>query len=143
MECLFFLDEVIENFELEISIKSTFEKLLLNKNKIIAIQQIPNFPFNPIDKVLTRSFQSYYVGIDYSYWNSEKSTNSQISIYNKLDLKNLYLVSPEFYICDSLVQDTCFFSDKDRLFYSDSNHLTVDGVSLYFDELINTIYNIK
>ena len=61
----------------------------------------------------------------------------------KLDLKNLYLVSPEFYICDSLVQDTCLFSYKDRLFYYDSNHLTVDGVSLYFDELINTIYNIK
>ena len=136
-------DEGYENFDLEISIKSTFEKLLLNENKIIVIQQIPNFPFNPIDKVLTRSFQSSYVGIDYSYWKSEKSTNSQISIYNKLDLKNLYLVSPEFYICDSLVQDTCLFSYEDQLFYWDSNHLTVDGVSLYFDELKNIINSIK
>ena len=131
-------DPAYDYLELEINLPRTIYQLLNNQNYLIAIEQIPNFPFNPIQNITSTQFKNY-IGIDYSYWKDEKSNNKQLRVYNNINSDRLFLISPEEKICNNLIQDTCVAAIDDLLFYRDDNHLTIDGVNLFIDKIIDVL----
>jgi hypothetical protein len=131
-------DSAYDDLELEINLPRTIYQLTNNQNYIIAVEQIPNFPFDPIQNITSARFKNY-VGIDYSYWKDEKSNNKQLSVYDNINSDRLYLISPEENICNNLIQDTCVAAIDDLLFYRDDNHLTIDGVNLFIDKIIDVL----
>lgn len=126
----------------ETSIPFTFEKLLSNDNKIIVIEQIPNFPFNVVDKLISNNLKDNFIGIDYSYWIDQKEINPQLNIYKNIKSQNIYFINPEDYLCNSIVKNYCVGAIENQLFFRDENHLTVDGVGLFLDDLIELIFLI-
>ena len=54
---------------------------------------------------------------------------------DSLEGKNIERVYPEEIFCDTLVPDKCIASTKDELFYTDDNHLTIEGNYLVFLKL--------
>jgi len=128
-------DPGYDYLELELNIPRTIYLLLKNQNYLIAIDQIPTFPFNPIQNITSAQFKNY-IGIDYSYWKDEKLNNKQLSVYDNINSDRYYLISPEEKICNDLIQDTCVAAIDDLLFYRDDNHLTIDGVNLFIDRII-------
>ena len=74
-------DVTYQDNDLEKNITYTINKLISGNNTVIAIEQIPNIPFNPIDKLSTNiNKRNLPIGVEYSYWKDEK-------------LKKLYLMS--------------------------------------------------
>jgi len=134
---------IYDYLELEINIPRTIYQLLNNQNYLIAIEQIPNFPFNPIQSITSAQKFKNYIGIDYSYWKDEKSNNKQLSVYDNINSDRFYLISPEKKICNNLIQDTCVAAIDDLLFYRDEGHLTIDGVNLFVDEIIYVLELIE
>jgi peptidoglycan/LPS O-acetylase OafA/YrhL len=124
--------------ELDTNIPKTITQLFKNQNYLIAIEQIPNFPFDPIQKLNRVQFQNY-VGNDYSYWKNQKLENEQFSVYKNINSDRLYLISPEESICNNLIINTCVAAIDDLLFYRDDNHLTIDGVNLFINKIIDAI----
>ena len=57
-------------------------------------------------------------------------------------LKNFYTINPENYICNKILQNLCIGAIGENLYYRDDNHLTIDGVNLFLDELLSIINSI-
>ena len=136
-------DQAYAYMDLETSIPETLYKLLSNENSVIVLEQIPNFPFNPIQKVSQNIVDNTYVGIDYSYWSNEKVLNKQLNIYKNINSNNLFLISPEEYICNALIKNACVAAINDSLFYRDDNHLTIDGVNLFIKDIFEILESIN
>jgi peptidoglycan/LPS O-acetylase OafA/YrhL len=131
-------DPKYDYLELETNIPKTINQLLNNQNYLIAIEQVPNFPVNPIQS-LTRGQLQTYVGNDYSYWKNEKLNNKQLGVYKNINSDRLHLISPEESICNNLILNACVAVLDDLVFYRDDNHLTIDGVNLFIDKIIDVI----
>jgi len=136
-------DKGYSQFNLQESIPNTFKKMILNENKIIAIEQIPNFPFNPIEKIYQDKNLENNVKLNYEYWENQKLVSPQLQIYKLIKDDNLYTITPENYICNNIEINYCVAALGDKIFYRDSNHLTVDGVNLFLFDLINLIDSIS
>ena len=141
-------DPAYSKYELNLSIPLTLNKLIEKNNKILVIEQIPNFPFNPIDKLMNNRYikdtsNTNFIGIEQEYWINEKLTNPQLQSYRNLENSDIYTISPESYICNSIINNYCVAAIDDLLFYRDDNHLTVDGVNLFIDDVLNIIENIS
>ena len=136
-------DEGYSHLNLHESIPNTFKKLILNENKIIAIEQIPNFPFNPIEKIYQDKNLENNVKLNYEYWENQILINPQLRIYKLIKDDSLYTITPENYICNNIEINYCVAALGDKIFYRDSNHLTVDGINLFLFDLINLIDSIS
>jgi len=141
-------DPAYTKYELNTSIPLTLNSLIEKNNKVIVIEQIPNFPFNPIDKLINNKYLEVYldtkfIGVEHSYWINEKLSNVQLLAYDELKSSNIVKISPENYICNLLVKNYCVAAIKNMLYYRDDNHLTVDGVNLFLEDLLELIHKIS
>ena len=137
-------DPAYSKYELSLSLPITLNKLVEKNNKILVIEQIPNFPFNPIEKLTNNRYledksNNKFIGIEIEYWIGEKSSNPQLQIYSNLQNYNIFTINPESYICDAIVKNYCVAAIDNMLYYRDDNHLTVDGVNLFINEILEII----
>lgn len=140
-------DSAYSEYELTLSIPLTLNKLTEKNNKVLVVNQIPNFPFNPIDKLINKRYiedasTPNFIGIEHAHWVSEKLSNPQLDSYNNLENSNVYVISPEYYICNSIVDNYCVAAINNMVYYRDDNHLTIDGVNLFIEDLLKIILNI-
>ena len=141
-------DYSYSNYELNLSLPSTLNKLTEKNNKVLVVNQIPNFPFNPIDKLINQRYienasSPNFIGIEQAYWVSEKLSNLQLNSYSNLENPNIYIINPEYYICNSIVENYCVAAINNMVYYRDDNHLTIDGVNLFINDLLKIIENIN
>ena len=139
-------DSAYSKYELNFSVPFTLKKLTENNNKVLVINQIPNFPFNPIDKLINNKYSespsnSNFIGIEYAHWKSEKLSNPQLNSYNNLENSDVHIFSPEYYICNSIIDNYCVAAIGNMVYYRDDNHLTIDGVNLFIEDLLKIILN--
>lgn len=137
-------DNRYDIFELEKNIPITLNKLLERNNSIIVLEQIPNLPFNPINKLSSNNFnlsniENNFLGLDYNYWKNEKLKNPQLDIYKTIQSNNIYFIEPEKYLCNNEINNMCLAAIKDKIYYKDDNHLTIDGIDLFLNDLLNQI----
>jgi hypothetical protein len=59
----------------------------------------------------------------------ERITNND-NFFSNLNLKNTKFLPTIPIFCDLEKKDKCYASSKSKLYYSDSNHLTLDGANL-------------
>ena len=140
-------DTAYSNYELNLSIPLTLNILTEKNNKILVVNQIPNFPFNPIDKLVKKRYienisTPNFIGVEHEYWIGEKLSNPQLDSYNYLENSNVYLISPEYYICNSIVNNYCVAAMDNMVYYRDDNHLTIDGVNLFIKDMLKIISNM-
>ena len=125
--------------DLQISIPKTIYDLLDNDNKVLIIEQIPHFAFNPIEKIYQGGYVDGKVLMEYGVWKNQKLAFPQFQIYDKLVGDDIYKVSPENFLCNNLIKDYCVAALGENIYYRDANHLTIEGVNLFVDEIINIL----
>jgi peptidoglycan/LPS O-acetylase OafA/YrhL len=127
------------NFEQEIV--SKIEVLLSNNNKVILIYPIPeqgwNVPgffgladFNSDDTV------SYPAEVWY------KRRESSYEIFDSIASGSIYRIYPEEIFCDSYVKNECVGAFKGKIFYSDDDHLSLDGTELVTEKIMGVLEDI-
>ena len=130
-------DSAYQDKDLEKNIVNTINQLTLRNNTVIAIEQIPNIPFNPIDKLSTNINKlNFPLGVEHSYWKNEKDSNNLLNVYKNINSPKLLMISPEKYICDNLVKEICIVATNEELYYRDESHLTIDGIGLFLEDLV-------
>jgi peptidoglycan/LPS O-acetylase OafA/YrhL len=135
-----------------ISFYQSFEKslnYLLKNNKVILVYPIPEISFNPLTEIYEKSNSLNYNHLkNYIKENDLKTSlkkyfeRSQES-FNFLDSfknDNLFRVYPHKIFCNNL---DCFVHNKKRLFYFDSEHLSISGANMLSDAIIKQIEEIK
>lgn len=125
--------------DLQVSIPKTIYDILDNNNKVLIIEQIPHFAFNPIEKIYQGGYEDGKVVMDYDVWKKQKLAFPQFQIYDKIIGDDIYKISPENFLCNNLMEDYCVAALGENIYYRDANHLTVEGVDLFVDEIINIL----
>lgn len=102
--------------------------------KLIIIYPVPTHPYSISESYFNRqNFWGDIISNDYSSW-KEISESSKIFL-NNFQNSNIERVYPEEIFCDTLVPKACIASTESELFYTDDNHLTIEGNYLVFLEL--------
>ena len=136
------------NFTFLRSFQKNLAKILQN-NKVILVYPIPEIPFYPLTEIYNRSGSLNYDNLRKYIENNNTTTNlknyfsrsqKSFEFLDSFNDPNLYRVYPHKTLCDNL---KCFVSNKDELFYFDSEHLSVSGASKLTDLIIKKIEQIK
>jgi peptidoglycan/LPS O-acetylase OafA/YrhL len=134
-----------ENFkpliDIEKELNKTILQLISQNNKVILIYPIPEqgwnvpnlFTFVEFDINDTVSYPAYiwYERRDQSY-----------KILNTIESESIFRVYPEKIFCDSYKSGECVGAFKGTIFYSDDDHLSIDGAELVTEQIISVIESI-
>ena len=127
--------KVIDNFESKVV--ETIETLAL-KNRVILLYPIPEQGWNVPELYFYNKFKW---GDTISYPSSIWSIRVQDSnlLLNSVNNNNILRVYPENIFCDSFVQSECVGAFNDQIFYSDDDHLSLEGSRLLAKEIIKIL----
>ena len=113
------------------------------------IYPIPEIPFNPLTKIFETSNTFIYKDLkNHIKKNKLKTSLDEYFIRSKnsfdfldsINHKNLFKVFPHKAFCN---ETNCFVHNSNKLFYFDSEHLSVSGADILSDLVIKKIEEIK
>jgi len=128
--------------EIEIEIEKTILRLIENNNIVILIYPIPEQGWN-VPYLFT--FKEYEINDTVSYpaniWYERR--NPSYKILDSIESDSIYRVYPEEVFCNSFVQNECVGAFEGKIYYSDDDHLSLDGGKLITDQIIDVISSIN
>ena len=135
----------------ESSFKQSLKKIAKN-NKIIIIYPIPFSLDIDVPKKLVNilpkkkdEIEKFLVPENYlttSYSKFIEENNYIFKILDNIKDKNIFRIYPHTLFCDTLVKDRCLTHDNKDIYYSDNNHLSLEGAKLVNELLIKKIDEI-
>ena len=126
---------VIKNFNSKLT--QTIKKLS-SKNTLVLIYPIPEQGWNVPELYF---YNKYEWGETISYPSSiwyERVADSK-SLLNSISDKDILRVYPEIIFCDSFIYSECVGAIDDQIFYSDDDHLSLEGSRLLAKEIIKVL----
>ena len=118
--------------------KERITSLAMAAKKLIIIYPVPTHPFN-----ITSSYfygQHEWGDSIYSNYKEWKNINKKsVEFLDSIQLSNIERVYPENIFCDSYIKDQCVAAINNELFYTDDNHLTLEGNNLVIQKLLKFI----
>ena len=108
---------------------SRLEIISRNASQLIIIEPIPTYPYSVADSYLYKK-NTWGEPITLSKKNWMERITDNDNFFSNLSLKNTKFLPTIPIFCDLEKKDKCYASSKSKLYYSDSNHLTLDGANL-------------
>ena len=129
------------------AINSTLEK----KHKVILVYPVPETGFNvprSIYNRLNRPFRmdnkNDNVPIFTTSYDVFKKRNRLIfEVLDSIQDDNVYRVYPHKYFCDNQIKNRCVSNSKDTIYYSDDDHLSIQGSAFMVKDIVDIIKGIK
>ena len=133
-------------------ITSAINSILDLGHKIILVYPVPEVGFNVSQKIINNNSkyleklkmsdnQIITFSTDYDVY--KKRNNKIFEIFDNLKNDNLYRVYPHKNFCDTILKNRCVANNKDKLFYYDGDHLSLDGSKFVVEEVIKIINTMK
>lgn len=117
------------------------ERLLKISSKVdqlIIIYPVPTHSYHIAASYINRqNIWGNIVSSDYETW-KELSYDSYLFL-DSISAKNISRINTENLFCNTLIEGECVAATKDSLYYSDDNHLTIDGNQLILTKIIEKI----
>ena len=124
--------------DVDYEVKKVLNLLIENNNEIILIYPIPTQGWNVPNLFFYEKFDwGDTVGYPYELW-TERSKESK-KLLDSIQSNKISRIYPENIFCKGFVYNTCVGAFKDKLFYSDDDHLSDEGAILVGDLIIQEI----
>ncbi len=142
-------DKLDKGLELEKTIPETINNFLKNNNKIIVVYQIPHLsindiPFDVLDQFYLRNIEfGEPVLMESTEYLESSNTLRSHKIYDDIENENIYRVFTSEIICNDILSGYCVGALGNKVYYQDSNHLTIEGSELVGDKIIELITSIN
>ena len=105
--------------------------------KLYLVEPLPVYPVRIADSYLNRNYEwGEEITIKYSSWLNYISETK--NFLDNINLINTQRLSPEEVFCNK-VSDKCYASSSSEIYYTDTNHLTVEGNMLLIDYIFSNI----
>ena len=127
---------VTENFEEKL--KDTILYLSSNKNDLILIYPIPEQGWNVPELYFYNKFEwGETVSYPSEVWQERvlPSNNLLDSVFSE----NIFRIYPDKVFCENLVEGECVGALGEKIFYSDDDHLSIEGARLVTEIIFNNI----
>lgn len=118
-------------------IPNTIEYLAKN-NFVIVVKQIPVFEIDIPDYILNNNNNPNGLSFNQINWYSDNTFKEIEKMYDKINNPNVFFIESSQLFCNSFVKDSCIGALKDKLYFFDTHHLTVEGGEV----LTNAIYKL-
>ena len=130
---------------------STINSTLEKKHKVILVYPVPETGFdvpraiyNKLNKGLRINSKNNNVPILTTSYNVYKKRNKLIfEILDSIQGDDVFRVYPHKHFCDNQIKDRCVSNSKDTIYYSDDDHLSVQGSALVVEDIVDMIKRIK
>jgi len=120
-------------------LKNRLLKISKNSSKFVIIQPNPTYDFPIADAYLYKKYEwGESITLKLADW--DKQIENFDTFIEDPDFKNIEILNTTPIFCDIDVQKVCFASKGKNLYYSDSNHLTLEGANLITLELKKFIF---
>ena len=116
------------------------KKWLATDKNIVVVHPIPEAGWNVPKKVISLKLAKEYHGFlgTKSSLFKDRTENLSAMLENIADAKLIHF-KPAEYLCDSIRNNQCANSFKDKIFYYDDDHLSNKGAALFSNQLAKTI----
>ena len=74
---------------------------------------------------------------------THKRRESSYEIFDSIASGSIYRIYPEEIFCDSYVKNECVGAFKGKIFYSDDDHLSLDGTKLVTEKIMGVLEDIS
>jgi hypothetical protein len=127
---------VTENFEEKL--KNTLTYLSSNNNDLILLYPIPEQGWNVPELYFYNKFEwGETVSYPSVVWQERvlPSNNLLDSVFSE----NIFRIYPDRIFCENLIQGECVGALGEKIFYSDDDHLSIEGARLVTEIIFNNI----
>ena len=119
-------------------IQERLSRIASKVDQLIIIYPVPTHSYSIAASYIDRqNIWGNIVTSDYEVW-KELSIDSYLFL-DSISAKNISRINTENLFCNTIVEGGCIAATKDSLYYSDDNHLTIDGNQLILTEIIEKI----
>ena len=126
---------VINNFDTKII--ETIEFLSVN-NKVVLIYPIPEQGWNVPELYFYGKFEwGETISYPSSIWHERVKTSN--FLLNRINSQNILRIYPEKIFCDTYLENECVGAIEDKIFYSDDDHLSLEGARLLVFEIFKKL----
>jgi len=136
-----------ENIRRELA--SQIKNIVELGHKLILVYPVPEMNFIP-KRLLYRkhlfennSFENSYPILSSSYDSYQKRNKLIFEILDSVETPDIYRVYPHKVFCDKQIKNRCIANDEENIFYSDDDHLSIQGSNYVVDEIMKKIEKIK
>lgn len=131
---------VTENFEEKL--KNTLFYLSSNNNDLILLYPIPEQGWNVPELYFYNKFE-WGETISYPSVVWQERVLPSNKLLDSVFSENIYRVYPDRIFCENLVQGECVGALGEKIFYSDDDHLSIEGARLVTEIIFNNIEKLK
>lgn len=127
---------VIENFEEKL--QNTLVYLSSNNNDLILLYPIPEQGWNVPELYFYNKFEwGETVSYPFAVWQERvlPSNNLLDSVFSD----NIFRIYPDRIFCENIVKGECVGAIGEKIFYSDDDHLSIEGARLVAEIIFNNI----
>jgi len=122
--------------------KKRFEDVSNSSNKLLVVEPVPTYPVKIAESYLYKNtIWGESITIDYLDW--EYSLNRWYDFVDNLDSNNIEIIESSLVFCNQFDADKCTASTGKNIFYSDDNHLTIEGANLLVERIFLTINSLN
>ena len=128
---------------------SQINKITKQGHKLVLVYPVPEVGVSPYrylfsKYVLNKNLFNQSIPILSSSYEVYKKRNKLIfEILDNIKNENIYRVYPHSYFCDKQIENRCVTHDDKNIFYSDDDHLSIQGSKFVTDEIMKEIEKIE
>jgi peptidoglycan/LPS O-acetylase OafA/YrhL len=124
-----------------VNVPLTIQNLAIN-NKVIVIKQIPLFPVNVVNKILsTRMLDE--ISYPREEWFFNESRLQIEEMYKSINNENVFFVDTFEIFCNEIKLNSCVGAFQEKIYIYDNNHPSVEGIMLILPKVELILNNLK
>jgi peptidoglycan/LPS O-acetylase OafA/YrhL len=118
---------------------------LAKDNKVIVIKQIPLFPVNVMNKILSNQLLGIVNEISYprEVWLSNERRIQVEEMYKSINSDNIFFIDTFDIFCNEIKVNYCVGSTQDQIYIYDDNHPSVEGSKLIISKIELILNNLN
>ncbi|MGF1609669.1 MAG: acyltransferase family protein [Kiloniellales bacterium] len=114
----------------------TVKRLLDAGKKVILVYPVPEVGWDVPVRLAKLALRGRYETVSTSYARYRSYASPVFTLFDSLgERSNLVRVYPHEMLCDRQLDDRCIVQDGDRILYSDSHHLSLEGAGLLVERI--------
>ena len=125
-----------------VNVPLTIQDLAIN-NKVIVIKQIPMFPVNVVNKILSNRNKLDEISYPREEWFFNENRLQVEEMYKSINNENVVFIDTFEIFCNEIKLNSCVGAIQEKIYIYDNNHPSVEGIMLILPKVELILNNLK
>lgn len=123
-----------------LNLENRVQRIIENSSSVVIIYPVPTYPYDVAEQYVSGNIKwPEIVSLDLDSF--DKQYQDSYAFLDNFESNKIIRIYPEEIFCDSFLNSKCVASFDGILYYSDSNHLTLNGSDLLAENISGLLIN--